>query len=95
MLVTLYEEVEVLMRSYEEVKLDNMEGALIRSYSFVERCSVVDGNVAKLWRMVADIDRNKVGGYVVVDKVANSGDVEEGLNYFQVHFVTRPPKVGV
>ena len=86
----LYEEVEVLMRSYEEVELGNMEGALIHSYSFVERCSVVDGNVAKLWRMVADIDRNKVGGYVVVGNVANSGGVREGLNYFEVHFVTHP-----
>ena len=46
------------MRSYEEVKLDNMEGALIRSYSFEERCSVVDGNVANfgvLWWILLGI----------------------------------------
>lgn len=28
--------------------------------------------------------------YVVVDSVANSGVVGEGLKYSQIHFVTRP-----
>ena len=39
---------------------------------------------------MADIAGNKVGDYVVVDNVANSGAVGEGLNYSQIHFVTRP-----
>ena len=39
---------------------------------------------------MADIVGNKVGDYVVVDSVANSGAVGEGLNYSQIHFVTRP-----
>ena len=39
---------------------------------------------------MADIVGNKVGDYVVVDSVANSGVVGEGLNYSQIHFVTRP-----
>ena len=33
---------------------------------------------------------NKVGGYMVVGNVANLEGVGEGLNYFYVHFVTRP-----
>jgi len=43
-----YEKVEVLLRLYEEVEAGNKEGALIRSYNFVEGCSVVDGNVPNL-----------------------------------------------
>ena len=55
---------------------------------------MVDNNVANLSGVVANNIGNKIGGYVVVDNVANSGDVGENLNYFQVHFVTRPRKVG-
>ena len=51
---------------------------------------MVDGNIANLQGIVADIAENKVGDYVVVDSVANSGGVGEGLNYSQIHFVTRP-----
>ena len=94
MLVRPYEEVEVLLRSYEEVKVGNMKGPLIRSYNFVEGYSVVDGNVVNLWGIIADIVGNKVGDYVVVGNVANSRGIGEGLNYFQVHFMTRPRKVG-
>ena len=55
---------------------------------------MVDGNVANLSSIVTDNVGNNVGGYVVVDKVANWGDVGEGSNYFQVRFVTRPRLVG-
>ena len=37
-------------------------------------CFVVEDNVANIRGIVADIVRNKVGGYVVVGKVANSGE---------------------
>ena len=48
MVVKSYEKVEVLLRLYEDVEAGNMEGALIRSYNFVEGCSVVDDNVSNL-----------------------------------------------
>jgi len=41
---------------------------------------MVDGNVASLLGIMVDNVGNKVGRYVVVDKVANSGDVRDSLN---------------
>ena len=51
---------------------------------------MVDGNVANLSSIVADNVGNKVGDYVVVVSVANSGFVGESLKYSQIHLVTRP-----
>ena len=47
-------------------------------------------NVANLGGIVVSIIENNVDGYVVVGNVAILGAPVEGLNYSQVHIVTRP-----